>query len=263
MHPIIYQEQFSVQPNNYYHRIISLVPSQTELLSGFGIEERVVGITQYCVHPQSWLQTKAIIGGTKKLDIDTIKTLQPDLIIANKEENVKEQVEALAAFCPVYVSQVNDLHSALEMILQVGLLVNAKLQAEALVHQIVLDFDDLETHLSKMNLPVAYLIWRKPYMAAGGDTFISSMLQKCGFRNVFAAEQRYPTVTIEMLQTTSPNVLLLSSEPYPFQQKHVAELQAHLPNTKILLVDGEMFSWYGSRLLKACHYFTELVKQLE
>ena len=262
MHPIIHQSAFSLQAAQYYSRIISLVPSQTELLATFGLNERVAGITKYCIHPQSWQQTKPIIGGTKKLDLEKIRSLHPDLIIANKEENVKEQVEALAEFCPVYVSDVTDLPSALEMILQVGLLANANPQADSLIHEIVTGFDALQQQIVNAQITAAYLIWRKPYMAAGGDTLINDMLQRCGLRNVFTSQARYPTISIEGLQQAAPQVLLLSSEPYPFQQKHIDELQAHLPNTKILLADGEMFSWYGSRLLQAPAYFTSLIAKL-
>lgn len=262
MHPIIHQKQFTIQPDSYHRRIISLVPSQTELLASFGLDERVVGITKYCVHPKHWQQTKAIVGGTKKIEIEKMKQLQPDLIIANKEENIKEKVEALTAFCPVYVSDVADLPTALEMILQVGLLVSANPQADSLIHEIVIGFDALQKQLSSLQTTVAYLIWRKPYMAAGGDTFISNMLEKCGLQNVFAQQQRYPAISIEDLQQAAPQVLLLSTEPYPFQQKHIEELHAYLPNTKMMLADGEMFSWYGSHLLKAPAYFSELVNLL-
>jgi ABC-type Fe3+-hydroxamate transport system substrate-binding protein len=241
------------------------VPSQTELLASMGLDERVVGITKYCVHPAHWLDYKIIVGGTKNIDFEKIKQLQPDLIIANKEENIQEQVEALAQLCPVYVSDVNDLNSALEMILQVGLLVGTRMQAESLVQEIYLAFDEFGKSISSVETNAktfAYLIWRKPYMVAGGDTFIHNMLQKSGLQNVFADQQRYPTVTVEHLQQAAPDFLMLSSEPYPFGQKHIEELQSHLPNTKIQLVDGEMFSWYGSRLLKAPAYFSTITRQM-
>ena len=112
-------------------------------------------------------------------------------------------------------------------------------------------------------LNTCYLIWRNPWMTIGGDTFIHDMLSRCGFQNIFGDHNRYPEVTIDTLRNKNCQLLLLSSEPYPFKENHIAELQQELPDTKIMLVDGEMFSWYGSRLLKAPDYFSGLLKQLQ
>ncbi len=241
-------------------RIISLVPSQTELLHHLGLNEQVIGITKFCIHPHQWFKTKNRIGGTKTLNIEKIKALQPDLILANKEENVKGQVEELARDFPVWVSDVNTLDNALNMIATVGQLTAKQPESQTLVENIQTAFAQLQTPNTK--LQTAYLIWEEPYMTVGGDTFIHDMLNKAGFRNVFAAKQRYPIITVEELQAAHCELLLLSSEPYPFKQKHINDLQSHLPNTKILLVDGEIFSWYGSRLLEAPAYFKCLHEQL-
>jgi len=258
-------------------RIVSLVPSQTELLYDLGLGDRVAGITKFCIHPNEWFRTKTRIGGTKTIKIDTIHQLQPDLIIANKEENVKEQVEELAIRYPVWVSDVNNLDDALEMITDIGKITSTHEKAEETVQAIRNNFEALAANLptgqagSRLQtcLPdrqapdsACYLIWKKPYITVGGDTFINNMLQYAGFTNIFAHLNRYPEITISQLQTLNPRLLLLSSEPYPFQQKHIDELQPQLPDTRIVLVDGEVFSWYGSRLLKAPSYFTELGKQI-
>ena len=194
------------------------------------------------------------MGGTKQVSMQTIHSLRPDLIIANKEENVKEQVEALAQDYPVWVSDVNDLDDACGMIISLGEITGKASVAENLVDEIRKRFSELA---ASAPLRTAYLIWRDPYMSVGGDTFIHDMLRRCGFENIFGDRERYPEVSVEELQDAQ--VVLLSSEPFPFSQKHVDELQPQLPGVKIVLVDGEMFSWYGSRLLEARAYFKELV----
>ena len=240
-------------------RIISLVPSQTELLYHLGLDDEVVGITKFCVHPQTWFRTKTRIGGTKNIDIEKIKALQPDLVIANKEENVKEQIEALQQFTSVYVSDISTLADAKQMIIQVGELVTKKEEAKQLAETIEQKFALLQ-NIHQATIPAAYLIWSNPFMAAGGDTFINNMMEYCCFENIFQNKNRYPEINVEHLNENGCKLLLLSSEPFPFKQKHVEALQPLLPNTKILLVDGEMFSWYGSRLLLAPDYFKQLLQ---
>lgn len=241
-------------------KIISLVPSQTELLFDLGLDEEVIGITKFCVHPNKWLKNKTRIGGTKNIDIEKIASLKPDLVIANKEENIKEQIEALKAIAPVWVSDVNNLMDALEMIEMVGLLVNKKQNADLFAEQIRSSFNTLETISNKPK--TCYLIWREPFMTVGGDTYINNLMQHAGFDNVFAYAKRYPSITIKDMVDSKCELVLLSSEPYPFKEKHLLELRAQLPNAKLLLVDGGMFSWYGSRLLKVPAYFKKLQNKL-
>lgn len=238
-------------------RIVSLVPSQTELLFDLGLNDEVAGITKFCVHPEHWFRTKTRIGGTKDVNIDTINELHPDLIIANKEENVKELIEALRKIAPVWVSDVNSLDDALSMIRSVGGMVDKTTEANELAESIQAAFGRMPTAYQSS---AAYLIWKDPYMAAGGDTFISDMMKYCGLKNVFEHLKRYPEVTVESLNAAGCQNILLSSEPYPFKQKHAAELQKQLPGKNIMLVDGEMFSWYGSRLQQAAGYLENLVQ---
>jgi len=240
-------------------RIISTVPSQTELLYYLGLDTEIAGITKYCTHPANKTINKLKIGGTKQLDIPLIRSLKPDLIIANKEENERLQLEELMIEYPVYVSDPHDLISALQMIKHVGALVDHEAQANELITAINAKFE-------KFNPPnvftnAAYLIWRKPYMAAGKNTFIDDMLRRCGFKNVFDVD-RYPEVSLDMLKDADADIILLSSEPYPFKEKHVAELSSTIPDIRIKLVDGEMFSWYGSRLLLAADYFMTLTDNM-
>ena len=257
----------TIEMNAVPQRIISVVPSQTELLYDLGLAETVIGITKFCVHPQEWFKTKTRIGGTKTLNIEKIKSLQPDLILANKEENIKEQIEELAAHFPVWISDVATVDDALNMIDSIGHLTSKQSEAQTLISSIQRDFSQLQIFNTQYPIPdstlrTAYLIWQDPYMTVGGDTFINDLLMKAGFENVFAGKQRYPIITLEELQAASCELLLLSTEPFPFKQKHVDELQSHLPNTKIILADGEMFSWYGSRLQYVPAYLKHLQQQI-
>jgi ABC-type Fe3+-hydroxamate transport system substrate-binding protein len=245
-------------------RIVSVVPSQTELLFDLGLQEEVIGITRFCVHPHQWYHNKKKVGGTKILKMEIIHSLKPDLIIANKEENTKEQIEALEKKYPVWISDVHDLETALEMIVSVGELTNKAQKAVFMAAEIKENFRQLQASLVRQRLlngnennelKTAYLIWKDPYMTVGGDVFIHAMLVASGLKNVFEHLDRYPQINIADLQTADCKLLLLSTEPYPFSQKHIEELQKHLPDTKIILVDGEMFSWYGSRLLQSAEYF--------
>jgi len=245
-------------------KIISLVPSITELLSSLDLHEEVIGITKFCIYPPSWLENKKKIGGTKNLNLPAIRELQPDLIIANIEENERSQVEDLMDDFNIWVTDVASLEDAYQMITNIGELAGKDNEASKLVKLIRNGFDNLSP--VKNPVPTAYFIWKDPYMVAGGDTFISDMMKRCGFQNFFLNKNRYPEVTFDHLNDETGinkcELILLSSEPYPFKQKHLAEFQKLLPEAKILLVDGEMFSWYGSRLLKAPAYFKKLISLL-
>jgi ABC-type Fe3+-hydroxamate transport system substrate-binding protein len=261
-------------------RIISLVPSQTELLYALGLDTftppgaksiaSVIGITKFCVHPAAWFHNKPRIGGTKDINLEKIDALQPDLIIANKEENDRAQVETLAARYPVWVSDISTLADALEMIRAVGELVGRPTQAIELANEIQKKFDDLAAIQKPANTPeastrfsrTAYLIWRKPWMAAGGGTFIDDMLKRCGLVNIFGDRERYPIIDPAALHNACCDLILLSSEPYPFREKHLDEVRALVPGATVRLADGEFFSWYGSRLLRAPAYFRDLFREL-
>ncbi|MVM28738.1 ABC transporter substrate-binding protein [Spirosoma sp. HMF4905] len=241
------------------NRIISLVPSQTELLFDLGVDDQVVGITKFCIHPATKVKHKPIVGGTKTLNINKILMLQPDLILANKEENTREQIEELQHHYQVHVTDVVTLPDALAMIREVGKLVKKNTEAEQIAQQIDISL----TPLPRSSRPsVAYFIWRKPYMVAANDTFIHSMLEIAGFRNAFTNQTRYPEITPDELKAVQPDLIFLSSEPYPFDEKHRAEFNAICPSAKILIVDGELFSWYGSRLLRSSDYFKNLRNEI-
>lgn len=237
-------------------RIISIVPSQTELLADLGLENEVAGITKFCIHPESWFRSKTRVGGTKQLDFEKIDALQPDLIIANKEENEREQIVALMEKYPVWISDIKTLDQSCDMMRKVGGLTGRSAEAEKIASEVEKRFRELQPGAPKR---VAYFIWKNPWMVAAGDTFIDHMLNRCGWKNVFGETPgRYPEVTLNDLKIADPEIILLSSEPYPFKEKHIAELQEICPAAKILLVDGELFSWYGSRLLHSPAYFSSV-----
>lgn len=240
-------------------RIISIVPSQTELLYHFGLDEQVVGITKFCIHPKEWFKSKTKIGGTKKLNLEKIKSLNPDLIIGNKEENTKEQILELQKNFPVWMSDIYNLDDSFNMMSCLGEIFQKEDAAIQLMNQIKNGFASIPRNVESAT--VLYLIWNEPFIAVGKSTFIDDMLSKAGFRNVIT-ESRYPGVNIEIIQNLKPEFVFLSSEPFPFAEKHRTIIQDQLPNSKVILVDGEMFSWYGNRLLKAVDYFKGLHKSL-
>lgn len=236
-------------------RIISLVPSQTELLHYFGLEEEVIGITKFCVHPKTWHQTKTRIGGTKNIDFGKIDQLQPDLIIGNKEENNEADILKLAEKYPVWMSDVNTLPDALDMIDAIGKITKREIQSKKLIK----DIHAAKSKTVRKQKTAIYLIWKDPYMAVGNNTFIGEILNEIGIQNLVTTS-RYPEITIEEIQQLQPDLLLLSTEPYPFATNHLNAINKELKNIEVQLVDGEMFSWYGSRLVESFTYFNEIFK---
>ncbi len=247
-------------------RIISLVPSQTELLFDLGLNKEIIGITKFCIHPNEFFRTKSKVGGTKQLNIEKIKSFQPDLIIANKEENEKKLIEKLRSLFPVWTSDIKNLNDALDMILRVGILVDKKFEAQKIHDQVKLNFQNLIPGtfnlIGHSKAFFLYLIWRNPYMAAGRDTFIHDMLARCGFINVCEEKSRYPILAEKEIKILNPSFVFLSSEPYPFSEKHFEELKTIVPSAKIILVNGEFFSWYGSGLIRATDYFKRLIGEI-
>ena len=241
-------------------RIISLVPSQTELLHKLGLAEEVIGITKFCLYPEDWRQDKVIVGGTKQIHYDRIVDLNPTLIIGNKEENTQDMIVRLEQDYPVWVSDVQTLEDAFEMIASLGAMLKKATAAKNLIQAIQEQFEMLRP-MPKPPIKVAYLIWREPYMVVGAATFIHEMLIKGGMQNVFSDLLRYPVVTMADIQASKPDLIMLSSEPYPFQEKHFLEFEKNLPDSLVQIVDGEMFSWYGSRLLSTPAYLKQLFDQ--
>lgn len=238
-------------------RIISLVPSQTELLVALGLRKNIVGVTKFCVHPKDLRKEKTIVGGTKQVDFEKIKSLKPDIIICNKEENSEEIVLQLENVAPVWVSDITTISESIEMILQLGKIFDVDGRALEITANIKLKLEGFKEYVRDFpSKKVLYLIWKNPYMAVGKNTFIDELLQINNFENIIIKKNsRYPEVSIELIKTAE--LVLLSTEPYPFKKVDANVLAEEL-NSEVKLVDGEFFSWYGSRLIKAFEYFKEL-----
>jgi ABC-type Fe3+-hydroxamate transport system substrate-binding protein len=240
-------------------RIVSLVPSITETLYDLGLGAEVVGITKFCIHPPEWFRTKKRVGGTKNVKLEVVRALQPDLVIANKEENVEAQVRELATFSQVWLTDIATLSNAMTMIESCGHLTGTEVRANAINEEIANGFFTMPKLIRP--LKVAYFIWRNPFMAAGGGTFIHDLLTRIGLENVFASRPRYPQFKLEDLTELKPDLVLLSSEPYPFKEQHFREISDVLPCARVLFADGELFSWYGSRLQFAPAYFSQCIME--
>lgn len=240
-------------------KVVSLVPSITEALFDLGLtENEVIGRTKFCIHPSEKVKNVPIIGGTKNINIEKIKALQPDLILANKEENVKEQVEALMTDFKVVVTNVENVEDNYYLLKTLGKLFNKEEKAQCFNLKI---YDVLNEAKINSSIKVAYLIWKNPYMTIGSDTFIDKILGEIGFENIFKNRKRYPVIETEDLADVE--IIMLSSEPFPFKEKHIEELKLFYPDKKIMIVDGEAFSWYGTHIAKCSNYFKELIAEVE
>jgi len=238
-------------------RIVSLVPSQTELLVDLGLRFKIVGITKFCVHPKELRKDVTIVGGTKNVHLDKIRALQPDIIICNKEENTKEIVEECEKIAPVWVSEIFTIEDNLEMIMSLGEIFNVSGKASKICHGIISEVTDFSKYIeAKPIKKVAYVIWKNPYMLAGKNTFVNTLLRLNNFENILSeVDSRYPEIDPKDLKNV--DLVLLATEPFPFEESDVIALKKAL-QTEVLLVDGEYFSWYGSRLQFAFTYFKTL-----
>ena len=240
---------------------MSLVPSQTELLVDLGLEASIVGVTKFCIHPNHLRKDKTVVGGTKQIHVDKIKALQPDIILCNKEENTKEIIEALEEVAPIHISDIYTIEDCYELVTMYGDLFQVKDNASIIISNIKNErkqFKDSYKHHIKLS--VAYFIWKSPWMVSASNTFIDYMINEAGFKNIFESEERYPEITLNSSKLKEADVIFLSSEPYPFKEQHVSELKLQFSNKSIRIVDGELFSWYGSRLQKSYEYFKSLHK---
>jgi ABC-type Fe3+-hydroxamate transport system substrate-binding protein len=227
-------------------RIISLVPSITEYLIDIGAP--VIGRTKFCVHPAEEVKEIQVIGGTKNFRLEAIDHLQPDLIIGNKEENYQEGIQALKSKYPVWMSDIYTIHDALVMMKELALIVDKEANAKSIIQTVENRWQLI--HASQTSKRVLYLIWRDPWMVAGKQTYIDSMLNHVGYTNA-CVQERYPAMEDLDISNSDVDVIMLSSEPYPFRQKHIQELKELCPYASIQLANGEFYSWYGTRVLKA------------
>ncbi|KAB1067197.1 ABC transporter substrate-binding protein [Tamlana haliotis] len=262
---IIDQLQRVIQLEKTPKRIVSLVPSQTELLCDLGLKDALVGVTKFCVHPSTIRKEVKVVGGTKQAYIDKIKALKPDVILCNKEENTKELVEACALVCSVHVSDIYNLEDSLELIKQYGEMFSCSETASFIIEKISSEFENFQDFIRpELIIKVAYFIWKKPWMVAANNTLINYLLEVNKFENVFGHKDRYPEIEFSSSGIiANADLILLSSEPFPFKETHKKEVQEIFTKATIELVDGEMFSWYGSRLMMAFQYFKTLRLNLQ
>jgi ABC-type Fe3+-hydroxamate transport system substrate-binding protein len=246
-------------------RIISLVPSQTELLFELGLEDRLIGITKFCVHPYHLKSKIKMVGGTKKVHFEKIKLLKPDIIICNKEENTIEIVEELSKICPVWVTNIITIEDNFQMISDFGQLFNCRTEAQKWNDKLAFGLNNFKNFVKNIpNKKVAYFIWKNPYMVAGADNFINELLKLNHFENIYHNKGRYPEIELKQLRFDGdPEIIFLSSEPFPFKREDGYEIEQYTNKAPTFIVDGEMFSWYGSRLLKAFEYFKILHENIE
>lgn len=245
-------------------RLVSLCPSVTELICDLGAGAELVGVTRYCTHPPDVVAAVEKVGGTKDPKIGRIVELAPDLVFMNVEENRVEDADALqAAGLRCQSDLPKTIAQTAEMVRRVGAALDRRAAAERIA-------GDIEARAARVQraragqrvVRWAYLIWRKPWMAAGGDTFVDALLTLAGGHNVFGThEERYPAVTPEELVAASPDVVLLASEPFPFEPKHIQELAALTgwPATRFKLVDGQDLSWHGSRTPRGIDYAEDVL----
>lgn len=235
------------------------MPSQTELLYDLGLESSIVGITKFCVHPVHFRKEKTIVGGTKDVHFDKIREIKPDIIFCNKEENTLEMIQDLEQIAPVHISDISTIEDCLELIGMYGQIFSREEIANQIIENIKWKQDDFKSFIKdKPILKTAYFIWKKPWMIAARGTFIDEMLLLNKFENYYSHLERYPEIELKESIKETADLVLLSSEPFPFKEKHKKELEKFFSQAKILVADGEAFSWYGSRLIQAFDYFKSL-----
>jgi ABC-type Fe3+-hydroxamate transport system substrate-binding protein len=239
-------------------RIVSLVPSLTEALFALGLGERVVGVTEWCVHPAEGVAPLAKIGGTKSPDIRAVLALRPDLVIANREENRRRDVERLeSAGIRVWVTHPRTVRDGVELLGALADLGAPEERKRAVVGPAMAALAGAEQQGFERRVRVVCPIWRDPWMVVGDDTYAHDLITLCGGENVFAgvSQRRYPRVKLAEIEAAAPELILLPDEPYAFGQRDAQELAAlDIPAAhagRIHLIDGTLVSWYGPRILQA------------
>lgn len=248
-------------------RIVSLVPSLTELLFELGLGPYVIGRTGFCIHPGDQVRNVAKVGGTKSIDVDKVRALAPTHIVVNREENPRELVEQIREFVPsVVVTDPVTVQDNISLYRQIGEVFDVMPAAELLVTRFETAHQRLLSQKFKP-LRLIYLIWRDPWMTVASDTFISQMLAQAGMQTLpdttvlgrLPDAARYPEITEQHMADLQPDLVLLSTEPYRFQESH-CELILRIDGldaTSCRLIDGEMTSWYGPRAIKGVEYLND------
>jgi ABC-type Fe3+-hydroxamate transport system substrate-binding protein len=250
-------------------RIVSLIPSTTETLCALGLADALVGVTVYCREPRDIVRAKTRVGGEKDPDLDLIRRLAPDLVVANVEENVRAHVETLRAWgIPVWVTYPRTVAESLRMIRELGEVTGTAARAEELLGELVPLYEQVRAEAAtRPAVGVFYAIWREPYMTINGDTYIHDLLAVCGGANVFADRpQRYPAVTLDEVAARGPDLILLPDEPFRFRAVHRRDFERYrdvpaVRDGRICLVDGKPFSWHGPRIAEALRTVPALLRR--
>jgi ABC-type Fe3+-hydroxamate transport system substrate-binding protein len=249
-------------------RIVSLIPSTTEILCRLGLADALVGVSAYCVEPRDVMRAKPKVGGEKNPDLAAIRALSPDLVIANIEENLRPDVEALrASGIAVWVTYPRTVAQTLAMIRELGELTATTARAEAMIAEIEPTYERARAETAtRPGVPVFYPIWRAPWMTINRDTYVHEVLTLCGASNVFADRpERYPTISLDDVAARRPAVVLLPDEPFRFRRAHLREFEpyADLPavrDGRVHLVDGRLCAWHGPRVVEALRTLPALLR---
>ena len=249
-------------------RIVSLVPSITEILFTLGVGPAVAGCTVYCTQPPDGVATTTRVGGEKNPKLELIRDLGADLVIANIEENLPEHVATLRSWgIPVYVTYPRTVPDGIRLLAELGAVTGAAERGAALARELDALLADVEgASRGRRPVRVFYPIWRHPYMTIGADTYAHDMLARCGGVSVFADRaSRYPTVTLDEMASAAPEVILLPDEPYRFRRVHVADFEPYpdvpaVRDGRIHLMDGKLLTWYGPRIGEALRAVPALLR---
>lgn len=255
MKTIIDQTGNEIRVADEIESLVSLVPSLTELLFFFKMDEKIKGVTDFCVHPVDKVALKTKVGGPLNFDIDKIESLRPDIVFASKGENSKGLVNKLMEKVPVFICDINSLEDAFKAIEKIGFICNQTDLAQNLTQNLSISFDKLK---EPTGISVIYLVWEKPFIVAGNNTIVHDILTKTGIKNAFGGIKGYQKITNKQLTEAQADIVLLPSEPFQFGQHHIEQYKQLLPHCKVLLVDGQYFCWYGNRLLLAVNYLKNL-----
>ena len=245
-------------------RIVSLVPSLTEALFAFGAGERVVGRTRYCLWPPRAVGKVPTVGGTKKVDVPRLLELEPDLVVAVREENSRENVEMIqGSGVPVFVGAPESVEGALWLLRELARVVEAP-RTEAVLNPIERVYGRLREGGGRVQSRRVFVpIWKNPYMSVGSDTYAHDVLETCGGENVCGGSTRYPVLTLEEVEAAQPEIVLLPDEPYPFSAEDLEDFYAlDIPaahSDRIHLVDGKLLTWYGPRMASSLSQLAALL----
>ncbi|MBI9038391.1 MAG: ABC transporter substrate-binding protein [Bacteroidales bacterium] len=241
-------------------RIVSLCPSITETLCELGLADKIIACTDYCVHPIDVVKNFNKIGGPKNFSEEKILNLKPDIIFAVKEENETCKINRISKKVPTYVFDINSIQEGIEMIKTLGNIFEIQNISDCFIEKMQEGYKNLTKVNS--NIKCLYLVWKQPYIAVGGDSFIDSVLYQINIKNCLRnSKKKYPKIKLKLLENQF-DLLILPSEPYSFSENDIDGFEKIFPEKEIIKVDGEMFSWYGTHQLKAISYLQKLVINL-